>query len=83
MPLCSREDEIAFVNEAYVQVQEISLELQQYKEQNASFANQLAKSEEEQEVLAAQLYDTGRALDVANNEVCTLVRKEEYEMKGE
>ena len=51
-------------------MEEINFELEQYREQNLELSNQLAKSVEDQEVLAAQLYDTGRALDEANNEVC-------------
>lgn len=69
LSLFSREHEIAFVSEAYAHVQEIGYELEQYREQNQDLSNQLAKSGEDQEVLAAQLYDTGRALDEANNEV--------------
>ena len=50
-------------------MEEVNYELEQYKQQCRILENQLAKSTEEQETLAAQLYDTGNALDEANSEV--------------
>ena len=49
----------------------LQAELEQYKQQNRDLENTLAQANEEQEALAAQLYETGHALDEANNEVTT------------
>lgn len=68
-PVHYREHEIAFINEAYAHVQEVNFELDQYKEQYKTLTNQLALATEEQEILEAQLYETGQALDEANLEV--------------
>lgn len=65
----SREHEIAFITHAYAQVEEITFELEQYKQLNRDLENQLAKAAEDQETLEAQLYETGNALDEANTEV--------------
>ena len=68
----SRQHEIAFINQAYAQVEELNYELEQYKDQCWKLENLLAKSTEDQETLAAQLYDTGNELDQANSEVPVL-----------
>ncbi len=47
----------------------LQAELEQCKQQNRDLENTLAQANEEQEALAAQLYETGHALDEANNEV--------------
>lgn len=65
----SREQEIAFVSQAYAHVEEINFELEQYKMQARNLENLVAKATEEQETLEAQLYETGHALDQANAEV--------------
>ena len=49
----------------------LQAELEQCKQQNRDLENTLAQANEEQEALAAQLYETGHALDEANNEVTT------------
>ena len=64
-----REQEIAFISQAYAQVERTNFELEQYKELNRQLYNQLAKTTEEQETLEAQLYETGHSLDQANTEV--------------
>ena len=47
----------------------LQAELEQCKQRNRDLENTLAQANEEQEALAAQLYETGHALDEANNEV--------------
>lgn len=51
----------------------LQAELEQCKQQNRDLENTLAQANEEQEALAAQLYETGHALDEANNEVTILL----------
>ena len=51
----------------------LQAELEQCKQQNRDLENTLAQANEEQEALAAQLYETGHALDEANNEVTNIV----------
>ena len=53
----------------------LQAELEQCKQQNRDLENTLAQANEEQEALAAQLYETGHALDEANNEVNSLSTK--------
>jgi len=65
----SRQQEIAFVEHAYAEVQAVTFELEQYKAQNRELHNQLAQAAEEQETLATQLYETGHHLDEAGAEV--------------
>ena len=69
----SRKEEIDFITHAYAQVEEVNFELEQYKQQNRDLANQLAKCAEDQELLEAQLYETGNAADEANAEVGALL----------
>ena len=47
----------------------LQVELEQCKQRNRDLENTLAQANEEQEALAAQLYETGHALDEANSEV--------------
>ena len=65
----SRKEEIDFITHAYAQVEEVNFELEQYKQQNRDLINQLAKCAEDQEMLEAQLYETGNAADEASAEV--------------
>ena len=65
-----RQQEIAFLNQAYAQVEAVNFELEQYKQQNKELQNELAQAAEEQETLATQLYETGHHLDEAGAEVC-------------
>lgn len=51
----------------------LQAELEQCKQQNRDLENTLAQANEEQEAFAAQLYETGHALDEANNEVSSLL----------
>lgn len=64
-----REQEIAFISQAYAHVEQTNFELEQYKQLNRQLENQLAVASEEQETLETQLYETGHALDQANAEV--------------
>ena len=64
-----REQEIDFLTRTYNQMEGLQAELEQCKQQNRDLENTLAQANEEQEALAAQLYETGHALDEANNEV--------------
>ncbi len=64
-----RQQEIAFLNQAYAQVEAVNFELEQYKQQNKELQNELAQAAEEQETLATQLYETGHHLDEASAEV--------------
>ena len=64
-----RQQEIAFLNQAYAQVEAVNFELEQYKQQNKELQNELAQAAEEQETLATQLYETGHHLDEAGAEV--------------
>lgn len=64
-----REQEIAFVTQAYAQVEAVNFELEQYKQECRDLQNQLAQANEEQEALATQLYETGHALDEATAEI--------------
>ena len=66
-----REQEIDFLTRTYNQMEGLQAELEQCKQQNRDLENTLAQANEEQEALAAQLYETGHALDEANNEVTT------------
>ena len=68
--LIHREQEIAFLTQAYAQVEAVNFELEQYKQECRDLQNQLAQANEEQETLATQLYETGHALDEATAEVC-------------
>jgi len=68
--LVHREQEIAFVEQAYAQVEAVNFELEQYKQETRELQNQVALANEEQEALATQLYETGHALDEATAEVC-------------
>ena len=65
----SGQPEIDLLNQAYRQVEEVTFELEQYKQENRELQNQLAQAREEQEVLAAQLDETGHTLDEANSEI--------------
>lgn len=65
----NREKELEFLTQAYAHVEQTNFELEQYKELNRQLENQVALSTEDQETLEAQLYETGHALDQANNEV--------------
>lgn len=65
----NRTQEIAFLNQAYAEVEAVNFELEQYKQQNKELQNQLAQAAEEQETLATQLYETGHHLDEASAEV--------------
>ena len=51
----------------------LQAELEQCKQQNRDLENTLAQATEDQEALAAQLYETGHALDEANNGVTSLL----------
>ena len=64
-----REQEIDFLTKTYNQMEGLQVELEQCKQRNRELENTLAQANEEQEALAAQLYETGHALDEANNEV--------------
>ena len=72
-PHVYREQEIAFLTQAYEQVEAVNFELEQYKQEGRELQNQLAQANEEQETLATQLYETGHALDEAAVEVCVCV----------
>ena len=63
-----REQEIDFLTKTYNQMEGLQAELEQCKQRNRDLENTLAQANEEQEALAAQLYETGHALDEANNE---------------
>ena len=64
-----REQEIDFLTKTYNQMEGLQVELEQCKQRNRELENTLAQANEEQEALAAQLYETGHALDETNNEV--------------
>ncbi|XP_064393563.1 cingulin-like [Halichondria panicea] len=68
-PADDRQQEIAFLNQAYAQVEAVNFELEQYKQQNKELQNELAQAAEEQETLATQLYETGHHLDEAGAEI--------------
>lgn len=69
LELYHREQEIDFLTRTYNQMEGLQAELEQCKQRNRDLENTLAQANEEQEALAAQLYETGHALDEANNEV--------------
>ena len=69
-----REQEIDFLTRTYNQMEGLQAELEQCKQQNRDLENTLAQANEEQEAFAAQLYETGHALDEANNEVTSYLR---------
>ena len=69
VPFLTREQEIDFLTRTYNQMEGLQAELEQCKQRNRDLENTLAQANEEQEALAAQLYETGHALDEANNEV--------------
>ena len=60
------------------QVEEVTFELEQYKQENRELQNQLALGQEAQETLATQLDETGHILDEANAEI----RQKEEEVGG-
>ena len=67
-----RQQEIAFLNQAYAKVEAVNFELEQYKQENKELQNALAQATEEQEAIASQLYETGHLLDEAHTEVRNL-----------
>ena len=64
-----RQQEIAFLKQAYAKVEAVNFELEQYKQENKELQNGLAQATEEQEALHSQLYETGHVLDEAHSEV--------------
>ena len=68
-----REQEIDFLTKTYNQMEGLQAELEQCKQRNRDLENTLAQANEEQEALAAQLYETGHALDEAHNEVSIII----------
>lgn len=69
LQITERQQEIAFLNKTYAELEAVNFELEQYKAENRELQNEVAQASEEQEALATQLYETGHALDQANTEI--------------
>ncbi len=64
-----RAEEAAFINQAYTQIESLTLQLEQERVLTRELENRVAITNEELEAVATQLDDTGRNLDETNLEV--------------
>ena len=64
-----RDQEAALINQAYSQIDDLNLQLEQERARTREMENQVAIANEELEATATQLDETGRQLDEANNDV--------------
>lgn len=70
-----RDQEAALINQAYSQIDDLNLQLEQERARTREMENQVAIANEELEATATQLDETGRQLDEANNDL--LIRETE------
>ena len=66
-------EEAAFINQAYSQIEALTLQLEQERVRTRELENRVAITNEELEAMAAQLDDTGRNLDETSLEVITTI----------